>query len=137
MPLLGRQTHGVQDEDDSPGRRRYYDGTYIISGKPPSVMRGMSGLQELIRKKREEILRIAELHGARNVRIFGSVGRGEEKGGSDLDLLVEFEPGRSLLDHVALVQDLEDLLSCHVDVVTERSLHWYIRERVREEARAL
>ncbi|MDI9633236.1 MAG: nucleotidyltransferase family protein [Methanolinea sp.] len=97
----------------------------------------MPGLQELVRKKRDDILKLAALHGARNVRLFGSAGRGEDRGGSDIDLLVEFEPGRSLLDHVALVQDLEELLGCHVDVVTEGSLHWYIREKVKGEARAL
>jgi len=97
----------------------------------------MSGLQALIRKKRDEILRIAELHGARNVRVFGSAGRGEDSEGSDLDLLVEFEPGRSLLDHVALVQELEDLLGCPVDVVTEKALHWYIRDKVKGEASPL
>ncbi|WP_298665680.1 nucleotidyltransferase family protein [uncultured Methanofollis sp.] len=61
-------------------------------------------------EKRDEILRIRAGHGARSVRLFGSTVRGEETPESDLDLLVEFEPGRNLLDHVALVQDLEDLL---------------------------
>jgi predicted nucleotidyltransferase len=97
----------------------------------------MSGLQALIKQRREEISRIAELHGARNVRVFGSAGRGEDEEGIDLDLLVEFEPGRSLLDHVALVQGLEDLLGCPVDVVTEKALHWYIRDKVKEEASPL
>ena len=85
-------------------------------------------------EKREEILAIAARHGARRVRVFGSVARGEETRSSDLDLLVEFEPGRSLLDQIALAQDLEDLLGREVDVVTEKGLHWYIRDRVCREA---
>lgn len=85
-------------------------------------------------ERREEILAVAARHGARTVRIFGSVARGEETPASDLDLLVEFEPGRSLLDQIALAQDLEDLLGRKVDVVTEKGLHWYIRDRVRREA---
>ena len=92
------------------------------------------GIDELLMVKREEILRLASKYGARNVRIFGSVARGEAGADSDLDLLVELEAGRSLLDHVALIQDLEDLLGRKVDVVTERALHWYIRDRVLAEA---
>lgn len=92
------------------------------------------GLNELIRQKRDDILHVAAKHGAYNVRVFGSVARGEADASSDIDLLVELEPGRSLLDHVALIQDLGDLLGRRVDVVTERSLHWYIRDRVIEEA---
>lgn len=65
---------------------------------------------------------------------FGSVQRGEDTDTSDIDLLVDFEPGRSLFDQVGLIQDLEDLLGCRVDVVTEGGLHWYIRDRVRKEA---
>jgi hypothetical protein len=85
-------------------------------------------------ERREEILAVAARHGVRRVRIFGSVARGEETPASDLDLLVEFEPGRSLLDHIALAQDLEDLLGRKVDVVTENGLHWYIRDRIFREA---
>ena len=91
-------------------------------------------IDELLEDKREEILRIAAQHGAYNVRIFGSAARGEARPASDIDVLVEMEPGRSLLDHVALKQDLEDLLGRNVDVVTESALHWYIRDRVIEEA---
>ncbi|OGQ04608.1 MAG: nucleotidyltransferase [Deltaproteobacteria bacterium RIFCSPLOWO2_01_44_7] len=91
-------------------------------------------VQNPIKAKREEILRIAARHGARNVRFFGSVARGEARTGSDIDFLVEMEKGRSLLDHVALWQDLEELLGCKVDVVTEKSLHWYIRDRILKEA---
>ena len=91
-------------------------------------------VNELIRQKRQEIIHLAAKHGAHNVRVFGSAARGEAGPSSDIDLLVELESGRSLLDHVALVQDLEALLGRRVDMVTERSLHWYIRDRVIEEA---
>lgn len=83
---------------------------------------------------RDEILRLARVHGARNVRIFGSRARGEATSDSDLDLLISLESGRSLLDIVGLKQDVEDLLHCSVDVVTDRALSPYIRERVLEEA---
>lgn len=88
----------------------------------------------MLRGKRDEILRVAAAYGARNVRVFGSVARGEAGADSDVDLLVEMEPGRSLLDRIALMQDLEDLLGRKVDVVTEPSLHWYIRDRVIRQA---
>lgn len=87
-----------------------------------------------IRTHRDQILRIAEQHGASNVRIFGSVARGEAQPDSDLDLLVDLEPGRSLLDHIALIQDLEDLLRRKVDVVESQALHSRIRNRVLAEA---
>jgi len=91
-------------------------------------------LHDDLLERREEILAVAARHGARRVRVFGSVVRGEETPESDLDLLVEFEPGRSLLDHIALAQDLKDLLGREVDVVTEGGLHSYIRDRVCREA---
>ncbi len=100
-------------------------------------MRLAGGRIRALRDNREEILRIAAAHGARNIRLFGSVGRGEDSEESDIDFLVEFDPGRSLLEHVGLIQDLEDLLGCPVDVVTERGLHWYIRDRVVKEAMPL
>ena len=82
---------------------------------------------------RQDILRVAAQHGARNVRLFGSAARGEDRPGSDLDLLVDMESGRSLLDLVALGQDLEELLHRKVDVITDSrngrirlaELHWY------------
>jgi predicted nucleotidyltransferase len=89
---------------------------------------------DLVTKKRDDIIHIATEHGAHNVRIFGSVASGEADAESDLDLLVEMESGRSLLDHIALLQDLEDLLGCKVDVVSEKALHWYIRDRILKEA---
>lgn len=92
------------------------------------------GIPDILKSKRSDILRLAASHGARRVRIFGSVARGEARADSDIDLLVEMEPERSLLDHVGLKQDLEDLLGRKVDIVTERALHWYIRDRVLSEA---
>ena len=90
-----------------------------------------------IRDHRDEILRLARAHGARNLRLFGSAARGDDRPDSDLDLLVEMEPGRSLVDHVALKQDLEGLLGRDVDVVTEQSLHPRLRDRVLREAVSL
>jgi len=94
-------------------------------------------LQRLLREKRTDILRVAASHGARKVRIFGSVARGEAGPESDLDFLIDLEPGRSLLDHAALLLELEAILGCKVDVVTERGLRTRIRERVLREAVAL
>jgi predicted nucleotidyltransferase len=92
---------------------------------------------ELLKDKREAILQIAAKHGARNVRVFGSVARGEADDQSDIDFLVDMEPGRSLLDLGGLLMDLQDLLGRNVDVVTERGLKPRIRERVLHEAVAL
>ena len=89
---------------------------------------------ELLRIKREEILRAATSHGARRIRIFGSVARGDSDEKSDIDFLVEMEPGRSLFDLGGLQVDLEAILSRRVDVVTERGLKARIRERVLQEA---
>jgi len=84
--------------------------------------------------RREDINRIAAAHGARNVRVFGSVGRGESGDSSDLDLLVDMSEGRSLFDLVALGADLEEALGVAVDVVTEKSISPYLRDRVLAEA---
>jgi len=93
----------------------------------------MNTVQRL-RTRRAEILKIAERYGARDVRVFGSAARGEERPDSDIDLLVRLDDDRSLLDHIALLQDLEELLGRKVDVVTERALHHFIRSRVLAEA---
>lgn len=90
-----------------------------------------------IRKHRDDIVRLAREHGAYNIRLFGSAARGDERPDSDLDLLVDMEAGRSLVDHVALKQDLEDLLGREVDVVTEKSLHPRLRDKVLREAVSL
>ncbi len=89
---------------------------------------------EFLKNKRSEILRLAARRGARNIRVFGSVARGDARPDSDVDFLVELEPDRSLLDLGGLLMDLQDLLGRKVDVVTEKGLHWYIRDRVLEEA---
>lgn len=86
---------------------------------------------------RQDILRVAAKHGARNVRLFGSAARGEDRPGSDLDLLVDMESGRSLLDLVALSQDLEELLHRKVDVITDSSVHPAIRPHILADARPL
>ncbi len=95
------------------------------------------GVDELLKEKREDILRIAAKHGARNVRVFGSVARGQADEKSDIDFLVELEPGRSLLDHAALLVELGELLGHRVDVVTERGLRPRIRDRVLRNAMPL
>jgi uncharacterized protein len=97
----------------------------------------MISYNELLQSKRQDILRIAAKYGAYNVRIFGSVARGEADEQSDIDLLVNMEPGRSLFDPGGLLADLEDLLGCNVDVVTEDGLRDRIRDRVLKEAIAL
>jgi len=94
-------------------------------------------LDNILRSRREDILKIAAKHGACNVRIFGSLARGEAGENSDIDLLVELEPGRSLLDLAKLVVELEDLLNRKVDVVTEQGLYWLLRRRILTEARPL
>ena len=93
-----------------------------------------SRLSPKLKEKRKEILRIAQAHGASNVRVFGSVARGEEGPDSDLDLLVEMKPESSLLDLVSLWQDLEDLLGHKVDVITEGGISPYLRDRIYAEA---
>ena len=94
----------------------------------------MVTLRTLREEKRDAVLDLARRYGAANVRVFGSVARGEATQESDVDLLVEWEPGRWLLDHTGLVLDLQDLLGAPVEVGTERSLHWYVRDRILAEA---
>ncbi len=88
-------------------------------------------------EKREEILRIAAKHGARNIRIFGSVARGDADPESDIDLLVEVGPTMSSWFPAGLILDLEELLGRPVEVVTERGLSPYLRDRVLREAMPL
>jgi len=91
----------------------------------------------LLPEARPEITRIAAAHGAHNVRVFGSVSRGESNADSDLDLLVDMADGRSLFDLVALSDELGEALGVDVDVVTEGSLSPYLRDRILAEAVAL
>ena len=88
------------------------------------------GKEELLKDKREEILRLAAKHGAYNVRVFGSVARGESDADSDIDFLVEMGQDRSLMSRAGLVLELEELLGCKVDVATERTLRIGIRDSV-------
>ncbi|MFN0112065.1 MAG: nucleotidyltransferase family protein [Blastocatellia bacterium] len=91
-------------------------------------------IKEAIRQKGEEIRRIAAEHGAINVRVFGSVARGEDRPDSDLDLLIDVGPKTSSWFPVGLILDLEKLLDCQVEVVTEKSLNPLFREQVLREA---
>jgi len=95
------------------------------------------GTAEIIGKQREQILALAANRGAFNVRVFGSVARGEATSTSDVDFLVDLEEGRSLFDLGGLLYDLQNLLHRKVDVVTEAGLHWYIKDRVINEAKPL
>ncbi|HXG12661.1 MAG TPA: nucleotidyltransferase family protein [Gemmataceae bacterium] len=92
---------------------------------------------EQIRSQKEAITRLASKYGIRNVRLFGSVMRGEADADSDVDVLVDIEPGRSLLDLVGFEQDLADLLGCRVDVVVEGGISPYLEQRILQEARPL
>jgi predicted nucleotidyltransferase len=89
---------------------------------------------ELLRRRKREILAIASRYGASAVRVFGSVARGEANDASDVDLLVRLEPGRTLLDHVGMWQDLEELLGGRVDLLVEGGLSPYLEERILDEA---
>ena len=89
---------------------------------------------ELLHEKRDEVMRVAAKHGARNVRVFGSAVRGEERPESDIDLLVDVAPTHSPFFPAGLIADLEELLGRKVDVLTENALHWYIREHIKQEA---
>jgi predicted nucleotidyltransferase len=91
-------------------------------------------LEILLKEKREQILAVVARNGASNVRIFGSVARGESDEKSDLDILVAFEPGRSLLDHAGLIIELEALLGCKVDVVSDKGLRPRMRDTVLRDA---
>lgn len=94
-------------------------------------------IRELLRSKRAEILEIAAQHGARKVRVFGSVARGTARRNSDVDFLVEMEEGPSLLDHAELILDLERLVKRSVDVASERGLRRLVRKNVLKDAIAL
>lgn len=92
------------------------------------------GIEDLLKDKREEILRIAARNGASNVRVFGSVARGDAGPDSDVDFLIDMEEKRSLMDLGSLLMDLQDLLGRRVDVAEPEGLHWYVKDRVLKEA---
>lgn len=92
------------------------------------------GIKELLESRRNEILDLAGAYGAKNIRVFGSVARGETGPTSDVDLLVDMEKGRNLLDLVGFWQDVEELLGCRVDVITDGGISPYLRERIYAEA---
>jgi predicted nucleotidyltransferase len=94
-------------------------------------------ITQLLLRKRDEILSMAEQRGARNIRIFGSIARNEARPDSDIDLLIDLDPDRSLLDVGGLAMDLSRLLDRPVDIVTEAGLRDRIRAQVLREARAL
>ncbi|MDH4084612.1 MAG: nucleotidyltransferase family protein [Nitrospira sp.] len=89
---------------------------------------------DVLKIKRTDILRLAALHGARHVRVFGSIARGEAGPASDIDLLVQMDNGRSLLDLIELTQELESVLQRKVDVLTDEGLSPYLKERIQAEA---
>ncbi len=97
----------------------------------------VKSVEELRRTKQDDILRLAKKYGAYDVSVFGSVARGQADEKSDVDFLVNMEQGRSIFDLGGLLTDLEDLLECNVDVITEEGLRERIRERVMQEAVAL
>ena len=89
---------------------------------------------ESLRLKREDILGLAAMYGARDVRLFGSVARQDAGPKNDVDFLVDMEPGRSFLDLVAFWQELEELLGCKVDVITDGGVSPYLRSKIYAEA---
>ena len=94
----------------------------------------MITLNTLRQEKKADILRLAEMHGCHNVRVFGSVATGENRPDSDVDFLVDIESGRTIFDLASFLGDVRDLLGTEVDVVESRSIHPYIRDRVLAEA---
>lgn len=110
-----------------------------MSNEPNAARRDDQNIpiEMLLRERREEILSSAFRHGARNVRVFGSVARGEASGESDVDLLVDAGEKTTPWFPAGLVEELEALLGRPVDVVTENSLHWLLRRRILKEARPL
>jgi len=92
---------------------------------------------EALAAHRDKLLAITAGHGASNLRVFGSVAKGVDREGSDIDLLVDVREGTSLFDLVGLQQDFEDALGMKVDLLTEPELHPMIKDRILAEARAL
>ena len=92
------------------------------------------GIKDILHDKRRQILEIAARHGAHQVRVIGSVARGDARPDSDVDFLVQLDPDRSLLDHAALMVELERVLGRKVDVATEKGMRPAVRERVMRDA---
>lgn len=105
----------------------------------PTCTAEASGMQsaEIIRDKKKQILAIAAKHGASNVRIFGSAVNGTADPNGDIDFLIDLERNRCLFDLGGLIVDLQQLFERNVNVVTENSLHWYIKDRILREARPI
>lgn len=117
-----------------PGRKRLSDGDSmgILFGEKS---KGVSvTTTDILRARRDRIIQLAAHHGARNVRVFGSVARGEASTTSDIDLLVEMDQGRSLLDLIELSQELEAFLGRKVDILTDEGLSPYLEQRIHAEA---
>ncbi|MCE5323907.1 nucleotidyltransferase family protein [bacterium] len=93
------------------------------------------GAIDIVRERRDDILKIASSHGAFNVRVFGSAVRGDDTSSSDIDFLVSMENGRNLLDQAGLLVDLQELLGRKVDLVTDDSIYWLLRRRILKEAK--
>lgn len=94
----------------------------------------MVTLDTLRLEKRTEILRLAQAHGALNIRVFGSVATGDNRPDSDIDFLIDLEPGRNIFDVARLMGDLRDLLGTQVDVLESRSIHPYLHDRILNQA---
>jgi predicted nucleotidyltransferase/predicted RNase H-like HicB family nuclease len=114
------------DGDDQRDREQL---RVTIACAPPTL--------EELRTRRDEILEAAARRGASNVSVFGSTARGDSDDRSDVDFLVDLEPGRSLLDLAGLLGDLRELLGCDVDVVTRKGLRDRIRDSVLAEAQPI
>jgi len=97
----------------------------------------MRQFEQITNKQKQDIINAANRYRATNVRVFGSVARGEESGGSDIDFLVDFLPGATLFDQVGLIQELSEMLHRRVDVVSARALNKHLQKRILQEARSL
>ena len=121
-------------EQTKPNACQALSKSVFFLGREPSQGVQRMGIADLLKFKRLEILNLARAHGATNVRIFGSVARGEAHADSDIDFLVDLDNGRSLLDLIELSQDLETLLQRKVEVLTDKGLSPYLEQRIHAEA---
>jgi predicted nucleotidyltransferase len=144
MGVDGRDKPGQDDEIShfeiwirSPGHLGWRFALFSPPRYDPPRRWKMASTKALLEAKRDEILKLAALHGAANVRVFGSVARGDDREDSDIDLLVHMEDGRSLFDLVRFWTGVSTLLEREVDVVDDGSLSPYVKDRVLADARAL